>query len=278
MSPPGADTPASTGALKRSMKPTESGVYGVGLPANNFGVRNLARTRRSRSSARPHTASVSTCSPSSPSRGGSDPLYRYLTSEEATLLRREIRWNFTKFLVGKDGSVIARFEPSADPTSEEVTAASRSAREVARAAYPGRRDPGGGSGERGTGASVLTLPGVGVRRVSVERSAHSASVSESVGWGWTVSPDPRGGTHLDGNHSLPDPVPPSRHPRCRPEYPFRLRLDDELGEPVRPVEAQGPAEALQGNRATSMVDASFLASASVSPHQAISGSVKTTAG
>lgn len=42
---------------------------------------------------------------------GAHPLYRYLTD----LTGEEIKWNFTKFLVGADGLDIARFEPQVKP-------------------------------------------------------------------------------------------------------------------------------------------------------------------
>jgi glutathione peroxidase len=35
----------------------------------------------------------------------------------------DIKWNFTKFLVDRDGKVIQRFEPAVTPDSKEVTAA-----------------------------------------------------------------------------------------------------------------------------------------------------------
>ena len=74
-----------------------------------------------------------------------DPLYIYLkdkASEEIknretdsfkdkleklgqTLLGKEIKWNFTKFLIGKDGEIIGRFSPTVTP--DEIDA------EVARA-------------------------------------------------------------------------------------------------------------------------------------------------
>jgi glutathione peroxidase len=47
------------------------------------------------------------------------PLYRYLTTEGPD--PGDIRWNFTKFLVDRQGRVVARFEPRTDPLSEEVT-------------------------------------------------------------------------------------------------------------------------------------------------------------
>jgi len=53
-----------------------------------------------------------------------DPLYAELTSTEANgELGGEIKWNFTKFLVGKDGRVIDRFEPQVKPDAPEVTSA-----------------------------------------------------------------------------------------------------------------------------------------------------------
>jgi glutathione peroxidase len=50
------------------------------------------------------------------------PLYQALTSKETNgAFGGEIPWNFTKFLVGKDGHVIARFEPMVTPDNEKVT-------------------------------------------------------------------------------------------------------------------------------------------------------------
>jgi glutathione peroxidase len=43
------------------------------------------------------------------------PLYAELTEQAGHHVAGEVRWNFTKFLVGRDGQVLARFEPSVDP-------------------------------------------------------------------------------------------------------------------------------------------------------------------
>ena len=44
------------------------------------------------------------------------PLYDFLTREKGGgLLGRKIKWNFTKFLVGRDGRVLKRFPPSTKP-------------------------------------------------------------------------------------------------------------------------------------------------------------------
>jgi len=43
------------------------------------------------------------------------PLYEWLKSQKRGLLGRDIRWNFTKFLVDRDGTVLARFAPATKP-------------------------------------------------------------------------------------------------------------------------------------------------------------------
>ncbi len=47
-----------------------------------------------------------------------DPLYQWLCDEAPGLLGlKSIKWNFTKFLVGKDGQVIKRYAPTDKPES-----------------------------------------------------------------------------------------------------------------------------------------------------------------
>ncbi len=45
-----------------------------------------------------------------------EPLFTWLTSQVPGFLgTKAIKWNFTKFLVGRDGEVVARFSPQDDP-------------------------------------------------------------------------------------------------------------------------------------------------------------------
>ncbi|WP_417621584.1 glutathione peroxidase [Parasphingorhabdus sp.] len=44
-----------------------------------------------------------------------DPLWKYLKSEKSGLLGSRIKWNFTKFLVDRDGNVVARYGPAVKP-------------------------------------------------------------------------------------------------------------------------------------------------------------------
>ena len=47
------------------------------------------------------------------------PLYRYLTKEAGGLITDSIKWNFTKFLVDREGNVTERFAPMTKPESIE---------------------------------------------------------------------------------------------------------------------------------------------------------------
>lgn len=43
------------------------------------------------------------------------PLFTYLTTEKKGLLTNDIKWNFTKFLINKQGEVVERFAPQTKP-------------------------------------------------------------------------------------------------------------------------------------------------------------------
>lgn len=43
------------------------------------------------------------------------PLFRWLRKQQGGILGDAIKWNFTKFLVGRDGSVLSRYAPTVEP-------------------------------------------------------------------------------------------------------------------------------------------------------------------
>jgi len=49
---------------------------------------------------------------------GIHPLYKYLTTEAG--FNGDIPWNFSKFLADKDGQIVARFGPEANPVGKEI--------------------------------------------------------------------------------------------------------------------------------------------------------------
>lgn len=49
------------------------------------------------------------------------PLYKWLTAKETNPdFGGEIKWNFTKFLVDREGKVVSRFEPKVKPDAKEI--------------------------------------------------------------------------------------------------------------------------------------------------------------
>jgi glutathione peroxidase len=55
---------------------------------------------------------------------GAAPLFEYLKSQKKGLLgSASIKWNFTKFLIGKDGRVLGRFAPTTKPEDLESAVA-----------------------------------------------------------------------------------------------------------------------------------------------------------
>ena len=94
----------------------------LGFPANNFGSQEPGSNAeiaqfctRAYGVSFPMFAKISVKDPEQ------DALYVYLTSKEANpATAGNVRWNFTKFLVGKDGKVLARFESAVAPDAAEL--------------------------------------------------------------------------------------------------------------------------------------------------------------
>lgn len=48
-----------------------------------------------------------------------EPLYTYLKSNSKGIFGKRIKWNFTKFLVNREGEVVGRFSPNVKPEDLE---------------------------------------------------------------------------------------------------------------------------------------------------------------
>jgi glutathione peroxidase len=113
-------TPQYAGLEKLYRKYKDRGFVIIGVPANNFGGQEPGTEaeikefcKRNYDVTFPMMSKVSVKGPDM------TPLYGYLTSATGG----DVKWNFTKFLVGKDGKVIARFEPGVSPDAPELIAA-----------------------------------------------------------------------------------------------------------------------------------------------------------
>ncbi len=101
------------------------GFYVLGFPANNFGAQEPGTEAEIKEFCEskykvtfPMFAKISV------KGDDQDPLYKFLTSKETNPnFAGDISWNFNKFLVDKDGKVVARFSSENTPESEAVTQA-----------------------------------------------------------------------------------------------------------------------------------------------------------
>jgi glutathione peroxidase len=100
----------------------DNGFRVLAFPCNQFGAQEPGTDEEIREFAQSkYGASFPMFSKVEVNGEGACELYRFLKSAAPGADGNEdIPWNFTKFLVGKDGSVIKRFEPTATP--EEIGA------------------------------------------------------------------------------------------------------------------------------------------------------------
>ena len=92
----------------------------LGFPANNFGAQEPGTDKEIKEfCTTKYHVSFDMFSKISVKGEDQHPLYRYLTKD--TDFTGDIGWNFTKFLVDRDGKVVARFDTKVLPTDDEVT-------------------------------------------------------------------------------------------------------------------------------------------------------------
>ena len=98
----------------------DKGFVIAGFPANNFGGQEPGSNEEIKQFCnRKYSVKFPMFSKISVAGGDKAPLYQFLTG----VMGGEVQWNFTKFLVDKNGKVIQRFESAVEPDSPEVLAA-----------------------------------------------------------------------------------------------------------------------------------------------------------
>jgi len=102
----------------------DQGFVILGFPANNFGHQEPGTNAEIKKfcSAK-YNVSFPMYAKISVKGDDQAPLYKYLTESANPAYAGEIKWNFTKFLVDRDGHLIQRFEPDTTPDSPQVTSA-----------------------------------------------------------------------------------------------------------------------------------------------------------
>jgi glutathione peroxidase len=103
----------------------DRGLVIVGFPANNFGGQEPGTNEEIQTfCSRTYNVTFPMMSKISVKGDDQAPVYHFLTGGDANpAVAGDIKWNFTKFLVDRDGKVVARFEPAVTPDSPEVKTA-----------------------------------------------------------------------------------------------------------------------------------------------------------
>lgn len=100
----------------------ERGFEVLGFPANNFGGQEPGSDEEiAVFCERNYGVTFDMFSKISVKGEDQHPLYRYITTAEP--VAGEVRWNFQKYLVGRDGKLLEKYASSVKPLSEELASA-----------------------------------------------------------------------------------------------------------------------------------------------------------
>jgi glutathione peroxidase len=117
-------TPQYDGLQALHEKYKDQGFTVLGAPANNFGGQEPGSNEEIVQFCKTnYSVSFPMLSKLSVKGGDQHPLFSYLTTEENPDFTGDIKWNFEKFLISKDGKVVRRFRSRTKPLSKELTAA-----------------------------------------------------------------------------------------------------------------------------------------------------------
>ncbi len=112
-------TPQFAGLEKLWQAHADQGLVVLGFPCNQFGSQDPGSDGEIASFCQlNYGVSFPMMSKVDVNGANADPLYQWLTREARGILgTQSIKWNFTKFLVGRDGRVLGRYAPTHTPKS-----------------------------------------------------------------------------------------------------------------------------------------------------------------
>lgn len=88
----------------------------LGFPSNQFGKQDPGTNEEIRSFCElNYGVSFPMMAKIDVNGDNEDPLYTYLKSKQGGVLTENIKWNFTKFLVDRDGNIVERYAPTTKP-------------------------------------------------------------------------------------------------------------------------------------------------------------------
>ena len=114
-------TPQYTGLEELWRKHKDQGFMVLGFPCDQFGHQEPGNEEEIRNfCSLSYDVSFPMFSKVDVNGDGAHPLYQWLKKEKPGLLGiGAVKWNFTKFLIGRDGRVVKRYAPTDKPESIE---------------------------------------------------------------------------------------------------------------------------------------------------------------
>ncbi len=116
-------TPQFTGLEQLYAQYKERGLIVLGFPCNQFGGQEPGNSEQiGEFCQRNYGVSFPMFAKVDVKGAEAHPLFRYLTRETKGFINKNIKWNFTKFLIGRNGEVLGRFGSMSKPESlaEEI--------------------------------------------------------------------------------------------------------------------------------------------------------------
>ena len=113
-------TPQYSGLEELWQKHKDAGLVILGFPCNQFGAQEPGSEADIQSfCSLTYNVSFPMFAKVDVNGDKAHPLYQHLKKEKSGLLGESIKWNFVKFLVGRDGAVLKRFHAQDAPASLE---------------------------------------------------------------------------------------------------------------------------------------------------------------
>jgi glutathione peroxidase len=118
-------TPQYKPLQKLHEKYSGDGLVIIGVPANEFGMQEPGTDKEiAKFCETKYKVTFPMLSKVVVKGEGIAPLYDFLTSKKTNpKFGGEIQWNFTKFLISREGEIVKRFEPRVRPDAKEVISA-----------------------------------------------------------------------------------------------------------------------------------------------------------
>jgi len=113
-------TPQFDGLEKLHQKYKDRGLTVVGFPCDQFAHQEPLTDAQMEETCRlNHGVTFSLMAKSDVNGPQTNAVFQFLKAKNKGILGEDIKWNFTKFLVGRDGTTVERYAPTTEPATLE---------------------------------------------------------------------------------------------------------------------------------------------------------------